>query len=250
MFSRLVIIATLMLVTSAAYAQRKIAQAQTQSPDKLDVTDLEKKYWAAKDTDFSVVQNRTYAKEGRFSLTGQYGTLVNDAFSRGPVYNLALNYYFTERYGVELTHQKGELVDSKATQNYRTLPGAVEPNRNQFMSYSGIGFNWVPVYAKVSLLNKKIFYFDLAITPGIGVVNYEAQIESFYPDVKKSATALSLDITQTFFLSRHFAFRFDYKNKWYQEKILNATGLFTHGQELQSSTANMTSLMVGVQFFY
>src|SRR5687768_17351365 len=35
--------------------------------EKLDIQGLEEKYWAPKDTDFSVVQNRTYTKAKRFS---------------------------------------------------------------------------------------------------------------------------------------------------------------------------------------
>ena len=37
--------------------------------DKVDISDLEQKYWAPKDTDFSVVQNRTYTKEKRFTFS-------------------------------------------------------------------------------------------------------------------------------------------------------------------------------------
>jgi outer membrane beta-barrel protein len=245
----LAIIAALVLALPA-HAQKNKQEAQPQSPDKLDVTDLEKKYWAAKDTDFSVVQNRTYAKEGRFALTAQYGTLVNDAYSEGPVYNAGLNYYFTERHGLEFTYQKANLSDSRATENYKNLSGAVQADFNRFISYYGVSYNWVPVYAKVSLLNKKIIYFDMAISPGVGQLTYEAQMEAAYPDVKKSTTAVSLDVTQTFFLSRSLALRIDYKNKWYQEKILKSSGLFTHGQELKTGTANTTTLTFGVQLFF
>jgi outer membrane beta-barrel protein len=239
-----------LLLSVPAHAQKKQETAQPQSPDKLDVTDLEKKYWAAKDTDFSVVQNRTYSKEGRFALTAQYGTLVNDAFSKGPMYNAALTYYFTERHGIELNYMPANLTDSKAVANYRNISGGVAPNHNKVTGYYGVTYNWVPIYAKVSLLNKKIVYFDMAISPGIGVVNYESQIDYFSePNIKQSSTALSLDVTQTFFVSRHVALRFDYKNKWFKEKILKAATV-NHGDQLETGTNNTTSLMFGLQLFY
>ena len=57
--------------------------AQDKGGDKLDLKKLEDKYWAAKDTDFSVVQNRTYTKEGRAFLSLSYGPLMNDPYSYG-----------------------------------------------------------------------------------------------------------------------------------------------------------------------
>ncbi|MEO0335372.1 MAG: hypothetical protein AAF202_03205, partial [Pseudomonadota bacterium] len=65
-----------------SYAQ--VAQAQGQKAkeekkktagDRVDISDLENKYWAPKDTDFKVVQNRLYTKEKRFSLSTGIGIL-------------------------------------------------------------------------------------------------------------------------------------------------------------------------------
>jgi outer membrane beta-barrel protein len=248
-------IATL-LVSPLANAQKKAeAPAPQQSPDKLDVSDLEKHYWAAKDTDFSVVQNRTYTKEHRFSLTAQYGTLTNDAFNKGPVYDLAVNYYFTERHGIQLNYFTANLSDSKATENYKSLSNGVAPNHNRVTNYTGISYNWVPIYAKVSVLNQKIIYFDMAISPGIGIVNYDSVIDYSpspgvqSPNVKQTATAFSLDVTQSFFVSRHLALRFDFKNKWFHEKILESSTA-SHGTQVSSGTNNTSSMMFGVQYFF
>ena len=61
--------------------------------DKLDISDLEQKYWAPKDTDFSVVQNRTYTKAGKHSFTAMYGSLINDTFNEGATGIFKYNYY-------------------------------------------------------------------------------------------------------------------------------------------------------------
>jgi hypothetical protein len=50
------------LAASRANAQAPQAGSPSGASEKVDVTDLEKKYWASKDTDFSVVQNRVYSK--------------------------------------------------------------------------------------------------------------------------------------------------------------------------------------------
>lgn len=250
----LMIILTAISLAVPAHAQKKDATAQPQSPDKLDVSDLEKKYWAAKDTDFSVVQNRTYAKEKRFALSLQYGTMVNDAYSTGPTYSGAVNYYFTERHGVEVSYFAADLKDSKATENYKTLTNGVMPNHNKVTGYYGVAYNWVPIYAKVSLLNKKIIYFDMAVSPGFGMLSYEQQLDpncslSDCSNRKKTTTAVSLDVTQSFFISRHVALRFDYKNKWYKEEIIKS-GNVGVGSVLENTSATATSLMFGVQLFW
>ena len=83
------------LAAERANAQAPKADAPAGASDKVDVTDLEKKYWASKDTDFSVVQNRVYSKANRFALTAQYGFLINDQWSDGPKFAGSLGYYFS-----------------------------------------------------------------------------------------------------------------------------------------------------------
>src|ERR1700731_3336923 len=65
-------------------AKAEVKPAAGQKPDdKVDISDLENKYWAPKDTDFSVVQNRTYTKAHRFALSALIGPIVNDPYSTG-----------------------------------------------------------------------------------------------------------------------------------------------------------------------
>lgn len=246
---------TTQLHATHAHAQsagRKAAPVATDEPgvenksDKLDVTDLEKKYWAAKDTDFSVVQNRTYAKAGRFALSAGYGMLVNDPYSEGTNLSASLNYYFSERIGAEINYMQTDSNDNKSTEYFKSRFGAT-PDHAKLKSYYGAAFNWVPFYAKMSVQNVKIIYFDMAISPGFGVTTYEQQVSSG----NKSATAptVSLDITQSFFLSKHFAFRFDYKNRWFQEQVLGHSGA-TRGQEVKKETNHTTILLFGATVFY
>ena len=214
-------------------------QAET---DKVDVTDLEKKYWASKDTDFSVVQNRIYTKANRFALSLQYGTLVNDPWSDGPTMSGNLAYYFSERFGIEGHYEKTNSVDNKALTNLKSQAGVA--NHGKIMGYQGISANWVPFYAKMSVLNGSIIYFDMAISPGIGVTNYDQQLRS--GNQSKSAPTVSLDITQSFFFSKYAAFRLDYKNRWFQEQILS----YNTGASQSTETSQTSMLLFGFTFFY
>ncbi len=231
-------------------AQSKVAPvAPSKSPtsagdvnEKVDVTDLEKKYWASKDTDFSVVQNRIYTKANRFALSLQYGTLVNDPWSDGPTMSGNLAYYFSERLGVEAHYEKTNSVDNKALINLKAQSGTA--NRGKIMGYQGLSANWVPFYAKMSVLNGTIIYFDMAISPGVGVTNYDQQLLS--GNQSKTAPTVSLDITQSFFFNKYMAFRVDYKNRWFQEQILS----YNTGASVSTETSQTSMLLFGLTFFY
>lgn len=215
--------------------------------DKLDVTDIEKKYWAAKDTDFSVVQNRTYSKTGRLGLSLAYGVLVNDPYSKGNELSGSLSYYFTERYGLELNYTNIKANDSKSTEFFKNRYGA-PPDHGKETGYYGAAFNWVPFYAKMSVLNSQIIYFDMAFSPGMGVTSYNAQVDT--GSVAKSSPTLAFDVTQHFFLGRHFAFRVDYKNRWFREEVLHYTGSATRGKVTKTDTTQVSSLLFGTTFFF
>jgi outer membrane beta-barrel protein len=254
-FGALSAIFVLALVPSLAFAQqgRKVAQASppaqasSQGGDKLDVSDLEKKYWAAKDTDFSVVQNRLFSKTNRLALSLQYGTYVNEPWTTGPTLGANLNYYFSERYGVELSYSQTNSKDSESTERLKTNQGGA-PNHNKMKNFYGAAFNWIPFYAKMSVLNSSIIYFDMAVSPGVGMVSYEQQMDS--GNAMQSAPALTLDVTQSFFLNRWFALRFDYKTRWFQEDVTQYRAP-NNGARATSSDLNTTNLfMFGATVFY
>ena len=229
---------------SASAPQPTASPAPAPAPgeEKLDVTDLENKYWSAKDTDFSVVQNRLFTKAGRFSGSLEYGTFLNDSWTNDPTYELDLSYYFSERYGVTVTYDSVDSQSNQATQHLESQSG--EPDHNQVKNFYGASFNWVPFYAKMSLLNSSIIYFDMAISPGLGMTSYDQRIQS--GDSMKMAPTLTLDITQHFFLSKHFAIRVDLKNRWYQNQIDS----FKTGSQTSNDVSLTNILMLGFTYFY
>src|SRR5690606_6683940 len=133
--------------TAPAAAKNANKQGATPTPesDKLDISELEQKYWAPKDTDFSVVQNRTYTKAGRFAATAFLGIPVNDPYSSGLAYAAYVNYYFNERYGVEFQYFTAKYGDSDTLDAFRAGGGGGRPpDFNRPLDFVGIGFNWVP----------------------------------------------------------------------------------------------------------
>lgn len=245
--------------STAAFAQKakpspaKSAEkpAAAKADDKVDISDLESKYWAPKDTDFSVVQNRTYSKENRFFLTAQYGVPVNDPYSEGTIVGGTANYFFSERYGIQATYLSADYKDNQSTKDLTGFGSGIQPDHGRISGYYGVGFNWVPFYAKMSFLGKKIIYFDMAITPTIGMTSYDQAIES--GDKSKSAFTYGLDITQFFFFTNHLAIRADIRNQWHNQEIAKFRGngvTSVTGQKVNTKNSHDTMFLFGLTFFY
>jgi outer membrane beta-barrel protein len=216
--------------------------------DKVDITDLEKKYWSAKDTDFSVVQNRAYTKVKRVAVTASVGAVTNDSFNDGLVQSVNIDYYWSERMGAGIEYMNSSLDDSKLVERFESQFGQ-RPDMNTLNSFIGVHYNWVPIYAKVSLLGKKILYFDFAVSPGIGMSSYEQTAFSGNKDA--STVALTLDLTQYFFLSKWLALRIDFKNRWQQEEVLEyKSSSGNTGGHLRDETTQSSFLMFGATYFF
>ena len=218
--------------------------------DKLDISDLEKKYWSPKDTEFSVVQNRTYSKVKKIGLSLQYGPVINDGYSSGQDLALSVNYYPKERYGYEFRYSNSDLSNNDVVKAFIkdvAKGSGILPDHGKIKSHMAFGFNWIPVYAKVSFLDKRIIYFDMAISPKIGMVTYEQQARAEAGGNQiKSAPTIGFDLTQFFFINRHLAFRADIQNFWFNEEVLN----YSSGAVLRSNTTNHTAFLVGVTYYF
>jgi outer membrane beta-barrel protein len=217
--------------------------------EKMDLTDLEQKYWAPKDTDFGVVQNRTYTKAKRYAFSYMLGPIVNDTFSTGLNHTFTGNYYFDERYGVELTFQTSKLKDSKSIDDFKKLSGGgTSPDYNRDKSFIGVGFNYVPFYAKMSFLGQKIIYFDMQVTPFLGVSTYEQK--STVKNPTETAFSYGYDVTQYFFFSNHVAVRANLHNRFYQADILSYSGVNAGKIRRSGESQNTTMFLMGITYFY
>ncbi len=215
---------------------------------KVDITDIEQKYWAPKDTDFSVVQSRAYTKANRFSLTVQGGSLINDTFNKGSLFAVSSNYFLSERHGFGLSYVSGDLGNTKVIDNFRYQVGGgaagTEPDRGRLKHYYGINYVWVPIYAKMSLLEKKILYFDMAISPSIGMTSYNKLTD--FKDIPESALTFGLDVSQYFYLNKNWAIRADLKNNWYNEKRVT----FKTGESISTQSNNTTMFLLGFIYYH
>lgn len=220
--------------------------------EKVDISDLENKYWAPKDTDFSVVQNRTYSKQNRFLVTPQWGTPINDAYSKGTIYGGTLNYFWSERFGIQATYLKADLDENDNTKEIGRLSATAGayPDHGELTGYYGLGLNIVPFYAKMSLWGTRIIYFDMAFTPTVGMTSYDQVMEG--GNKNKSSFSYGLDVTQFFFFNRWFAVRADLKNQWRSEEVVkyrNSSGQLK-GQKVTDKMVQDTVFLLGATFYF
>lgn len=242
---------------SSAKSKKAATAKKASKNGKLDISGLEQKYWAPKDTDFSVVQNRTFTKANKYVVSLQYGMPVNDPYNDGNATTLTGNYFFNERHGVQVSYSKFNLSDSNLIDAFLGIPGNVstlKPDFGRVNSQIQVGYTWVPIYAKVSMLGKKIIYLDMAITPHIGTTSYKqlyrAGTNPNYYEASQDQSAFSygFDITQYFFFSKWLAVRADLRNTFYTEDVL----FYTQGTPAvrRSKTTNTTLFTVGASFYF
>lgn len=238
----LVIATALVLTSLTAFAQSKDAK----DSDKLDLKKLEDKYWAAKDTDFSVVQNRLYTKDHRVYLNLGYGNMVNDAYSSGKVTNAELGYYFSERWGMSLNYESYDSSPNESTEAFIKQYGT-QPDFNKSTAYKSASVIWVPFYAKMSFLDRSIVYFDMQFSAGVGLKDYT--IVRNVGDEKKSAFGYHFNFSQQLFFANNWALRLDLKNEWSNQERKKSYVSGAAG-DLSSNTINDTSLILGLTYFF
>ncbi len=247
------------LSTAALAQQAKPEEAkkiENVDSDKLDIQKLEQKYWSAKDDDFSVIQNRAFQKEKRGFLSLNYGIPFNDPNSVGSLKGLNLGYFFNERFGLELNYVNASFGFNDTVDYFKKRYGVL-PDHNTFKSAQTLMAYWVPIYAKMSLLDKKIIYFDMGFGLGLGSTTFEQNSCTVLENCKsgtglegitkssKSSSHYAFSIMQQFFLSEHWAIRIDLINRYTNESRVNST----NGQDIGSKMINDTAFQFGVTFW-
>ncbi len=251
--SQLLLVTLALLLSSAAQAQTAKKPTPTGGDDqKVDIRDLENKYWAPKDTDFSVVQNRTYSKDNAFLFVPQWGGAINDPYSEGTILGITGNYFWSERMGIQATYLSADLRNNSATNDIGALSdvSGAAPDHGKLTGYYGVGLNIVPFYAKMSFWGKRIIYFDMAFTPTLGMTTYDQMIEG--GNKSKSALTYGLDVTQFFFFNKWFAVRVDLKNQFYSQEVVKFrdSGGMLKGQKVTDKNIQDTIFLLGAAFYF
>lgn len=243
-----------LFITVQSNAQDKKEESAAQ-PQKVDVKNIEQKYWQPSDQSYSVVQSRTYAKEKKIGVSLLTGPVLLDSWSSGFNFDAALSYYFTERWGVEIQGSVYSTDDNETVDEIFSLSGA--PDFGRVTGFYGLMARWVPFYSKMSFMGTKVVYFDMSFGFGAGLISYEQQLEGSAPGTraveKATAPSVAFDISQTYFINPKLALRVDYKMRFFNEEIL-AFNVKPSGEQkgdkLRDEFNNATSLNLGVTYYF
>lgn len=208
--------------------------------DVVEVERIKKKYWTqGEEGDVGVVQNRLYTKAKKFELQGFGGFHDSDPFLSTKTYGGTFGYHFNEYFSLHALYFKYSVQPSSALKTFQSQMRSTT-NTNEPRHFIGGEMNASILYGKLSLVGKKILYFDLRLIGGAGQMTLENN---------KSISPL-LGIGQTIYLHRSIALRADYRWMHYSETIKGKVPASSdYGQVIGKRTVDSNTITLGISFF-
>jgi outer membrane beta-barrel protein len=223
-----------------SYSQSNTSDEILDEQSKIEVQNFKEKYWAnGEEQDLSVVQNRTFKKEKRFQIGLLIGKTFGDPFLDITSVGFSTNYYFNEIFGIHLIFLKQIASSSNALKTFEETRNATA-NTNKPFSLIGAEVSASLLYGKLSVVGKKIIYYDLYLDGGVGSTKTES---GSYPSI-------ILGLGQRFFISNHYALRIDYHFLGYQETILEKVIPQKLGQPVASRFSQNHLISISFDFFF
>lgn len=196
--------------------------------------------------DIAVIQRRFFPKTHRyeFSVGGTFNgrnTFFNNFGAK-----ILLGYYFSEHFGIaasyyQLTDSTKSVVERIREGQNLALHRFVRPYQ-----YMGVNINWIPIYGKMTLINKSIIPFDMLFSLSLGQTTLMN---------KKGSVSAGVSVGQIFPFSKSLAFRWDFKWNFYKPKIDSSIDLEVEDQGNSNNNRNINGYVdlffsMGVSFFF
>lgn len=214
---KLLLLTTLLLLPAKTMAEEAAKPAEQpkmaeQKPEQVDISNLEEDYWRPNKDQLEVVQNRRYEKKGKFEVAGHYGLYQGKDYVNSKAWGGSLTYNITNEFFVEGSHLSVTNEDNEFLTSVKNRFGFT-PDFNQEKSQNSLHVGWTPIYAKFSLLGKKISHFEMYIAPGVGLT-----------ETADSHLTGHLTIGQKFFLTENWLLRIDWRMSRYTDRIRTTQG--------------------------
>lgn len=210
----------------------------TPAAEEVDVNAIKEKYWARGDeNELGVVQNRLYSKARKWELIGFYAMPSSDPFLSMRAAGGSLGFHFTEYFKLQMTAFKYFVKDSDPASKLASTTGAVAAT-NRPSSFMGVEAVGSVLYGKLSVLGKKIIYYDLHLAGGLGVTKNE----------KQTAPTPTVGIGQKIYISQRTSILADYRLHYYKEDIIEKTLISKKGQVIGSRSNFTNTFFIGISF--
>lgn len=185
--------------------------------------------------DVAVIQRRFLPKTGRFELSGNVFTNLNNPFFNAFGAGLRAAYYIREKYAIEGLFTFNTNSSRQVTDDLEKKRGITTDNVLTSKGYMGASLKWNPFYGKITWLNKTIVPFDFNFNIGGGMTRL---------DNDDNAPTLHLGTSQVFAWSKSMAFRWDIIWNMYSGTAKNDDGTS------ETLTQNDLFLGLGMSFYF
>lgn len=180
--------------------------------DQVDISNLEEDYWRPNKDELEVVQNRRFDKKGRFELGIHHGLYQGKDYVNSKSTGASATYNFTNQFFTEISYHKVSNENNEFLNSVRNRFGFT-PEFNREESQTVLNFGWTPIYAKFSLLGKKISHFETYLALGVGnTKTVENHISGHFT------------VGQKFFITENLIFRLEWRMSKYTDKITTTQG--------------------------
>jgi len=208
--------------------------------EQIDVEAVKKKYWARGDeSELGVVQNRLYTKEGKLAFSLITGSISADPFLDVKALGGSVGYHLNEYFGIYLIGWKAFASSSSALETFERV-SRVTTNTNKPLSYFGAELAASLIYGKLSVVGKKIIYYDMHFLSGIGLTRSESG----------NSVTPSLGLGQAIWLTDQLAFRIDYRLMPYREEIVEKVRPSLMGQVVDRRTNWSNAVTLSATFLF
>lgn len=202
----------LLLLSFQANAEEPAAPPPPPPAEEVDISDLEQDYWRPNKDELEVVQNRRFEKKGRFELGLHYGLLQGEDFENSTTVGGSVAYNLSNQWFVELSHHKYSNKDNEFLNSLRRRYG-FQPDFNRVTVQSAFQIAWVPIYAKFTLLGKKISHFELYLAAGPGLTK----------TTSNNLTGI-FTVGNKFYITEHLLFRIEWRMSRYKDNVRTLSG--------------------------
>lgn len=202
----------LALLSFQARAEEETPKPAPPPAEEVDISNLEDDYWRPNKDELEVVQNRRFEKKGRFEIGAHYGILQGEDFENSTTVGGSVAYNLTNQWFVELSHHKYSNTDNDFLESLRLRYG-FRPDFNRITVQSAFQIAWVPIYAKFTLLGKKISHFELYLAAGPGLTK----------TTQNNFTGI-FTVGNKFYITEHFLFRVEWRMSRYKDRITTPSG--------------------------
>lgn len=178
----------------------------------------------------AVIQKRFLPKTERFELNANASLATNNQFFNSMGAFARVSYYFNEKWAVELNYLTLTTSERDVIKDLKKEFAVETKNFSTPKSFTGIDIKYVPMYGKMSLLNKKIISYDLYFSLGGG---------STLTTTNENASTVHIGAGELFALSKSTAFRWDFSWNFYSAKGID-----------QKNTQNFNNLFISLGFSF